>query len=78
MHPSCQKWTSEPHIPVDFTAMYTSPGARFAPDETSSREGEASDTQRSWLGLVKTPMLGLEASVPVSVTLDIVVVVDMM
>src|SRR5687767_357645 len=50
-------WTY-PQIPVLRIATVTSPGFRSSPDLTLSTLGVVSLTQRSCLGLVKTPILG--------------------
>ena len=79
IHPACQKCTSEPQIPVDLTARYTSPSFRCLPACTSERVGVVSATQRSCLGFVKTPMFDLvgcsSVVLIVSVGVPVVVVV---
>lgn len=46
-------------MPVLLTPIVTSPAFRAPPCLIVSRLGSDSETQSSWAGLVKTPMLGL-------------------
>jgi hypothetical protein len=43
---------TDPQMPVLLMATVTSPGWRFCPLATSSCEGNASPTHKSWAGLV--------------------------
>ncbi len=58
MRPACQKWMSEPQMPVVWIPMVTSPCWSSLPSLTLSRVGWVSANQSLCSGLVKTPTLG--------------------
>lgn len=62
--------TLYPHIPVLLTAMVTSPVLSVSPFSSDSRLGSAGAIQRSWAGLVYTPMLALDGFTNVVVVED--------